>query len=115
MAWDTAGPRKETGHRPRTQGLRRVDSDGVEPADGKLGVLMVGLGAVSSTVIAGVEHIRRGSGEPVGSLTQMATIRLGRRTDSRAPFIKEFVPLAELDDLVFGAWTRSRTTRTRLR
>ncbi|MDE2837765.1 MAG: inositol-3-phosphate synthase [Chloroflexota bacterium] len=78
--------------------------DGVEPADGKLGVLMVGLGAVSSTVIAGVEHIRRGSGEPVGSLTQMATIRLGRRTDSRAPLIKEFVPLAELDQLVFGAW-----------
>ena len=79
-------------------------SNGVEPADGKLGVLMVGLGAVSSTVIAGVEHIRRGSGEPVGSLTQMATIRLGRRTDSRAPFIKEFVPLAELGQLVFGAW-----------
>ncbi len=79
-------------------------SSGVEPADGKLGVLMVGLGAVSSTVIAGVEHIRRGSGEPVGSLTQMATIRLGRRTDSRAPFIKEFVPLAELDQLAFGAW-----------
>ena len=79
-------------------------ANGVEPADGKLGVLMVGLGAVSSTVIAGVEHIRRGSGEPVGSLTQMATIRLGRRTDSRAPYIKEFVPLAELDDLVFGAW-----------
>ena len=79
-------------------------ASGVEPADGKLGVLMVGLGAVSSTVIAGVEHIRRGSGEPVGSLTQMATIRLGRRTDSRAPLIKEFVPLAELDQLVFGAW-----------
>ena len=79
-------------------------ANGVEPADGKLGVLMVGLGAVSSTVIAGVEHIRRGSGEPVGSLTQMATIRLGRRTDSRAPFIKEFVPLAELDQLAFGAW-----------
>ena len=79
-------------------------TNGVAPADGKLGVLMVGLGAVSSTVIAGVEHIRRGSGEPVGSLTQMATIRLGRRTDSRAPLIKEFVPLAELDQLVFGAW-----------
>ena len=76
----------------------------VAPAEGRLGVLLVGLGAVSSTVIAGVEHIRRGSGEPVGSLTQMATIRLGRRTDSRAPLIKEFVPLAELDQLVFGAW-----------
>ena len=79
-------------------------ANGVEPAGGRLGVLLVGLGAVSSTVIAGVEHIRRGSGEPVGSLTQMATIRLGRRTDSRAPLIKEFVPLAELDQLVFGAW-----------
>ena len=78
--------------------------NGVGPADGKLGVLMVGLGAVSSTLIAGVEHIRRGSGEPVGSLTQMSTIRLGRRTDSRAPLVKEFVPLAELDQLVFGAW-----------
>ena len=78
--------------------------NGVEPAEGRLGVLLVGLGAVSSTVIAGIEHIRRGSGEPVGSLTQMATIRLGRRTDSRAPLIKEFVPLAELDQLVFGAW-----------
>ena len=79
-------------------------ANGLEPADGRLGVLLVGLGAVSSTVIAGVEHVRRGSGEPVGSLTQMATIRLGKRTESRAPFIREFVPLAELDQLVFGAW-----------
>jgi myo-inositol-1-phosphate synthase len=76
----------------------------IEPAAGKLGVLMVGLGAVASTVIAGVELIRRGQAEPVGSLTQMGTIRLGRRTENRAPLIRDFVPLAELDQLVFGAW-----------
>ncbi|HEV8122645.1 MAG TPA: inositol-3-phosphate synthase [Gemmatimonadales bacterium] len=76
----------------------------VEPAKGKLGVLCVGLGAVASTFIAGVELTRRGLGKPVGSLTQMGTIRLGKRTESRSPFIKDFVPLAGLDDLVFGAW-----------
>ena len=79
-------------------------SPSIEPAEGKLGVLLVGLGAVSSTFIAGVEHIRRGMGQPVGSITQMATIRLGKRSDSRTPFIRDFVPLATLDDLVFGAW-----------
>jgi myo-inositol-1-phosphate synthase len=76
----------------------------VKPAKGKLGVLCVGLGAVASTFIAGVELARRGKGKPVGSLTQLGTIRLGKRTDARSPFIKDFVPLATLDDLVFGAW-----------
>ena len=76
----------------------------VAPAQGKLGVLTVGLGAVASTFMAGVENIRRGNATPIGSLTQMGTIRLGRRTEGRAPLIKEFVPLAELGDLVFGAW-----------
>jgi myo-inositol-1-phosphate synthase len=76
----------------------------VKPANGKLGVLCVGLGAVASTFIAGVELARRGKGKPVGSLTQMGTIRLGKRTDARAPLIKDFVPLASLEDLVFGAW-----------
>ena len=76
----------------------------IEPADGKLGVLLVGLGAVSSTFIAGVEHIRRGTGLPVGSITQMATIRLGKRSDKQTPLIRDFVPLAGLDQLVFGAW-----------
>ena len=66
----------------------------IEPADGKLGVLLVGLGAVSSTFIAGVEHIRRGTGQPVGSITQMATIRLGKRSDPQTPLIRDFVPLA---------------------
>jgi myo-inositol-1-phosphate synthase len=76
----------------------------VKPAKGKLGVLCVGLGAVASTFIAGVELARRGKGRPVGSLTQLGTIRLGKRTEARAPFIKDFVPLATLDDIVFGAW-----------
>jgi len=76
----------------------------IEPADGRLGVLIVGLGAVSSTFIAGVEHVRRGTGKPFGSVTQMATIRLGKRTEKRTPLIRDFVPLASLDQLVFGAW-----------
>src|SRR6266487_1079651 len=75
----------------------------VEPK-GKLGVLLVGLGAVSTTFIAGVEAIKKGIAEPIGSLTQMATIRLGKRTENRVPLIKDFVPLAKLEDLVFGAW-----------
>src|ERR687884_1177220 len=76
----------------------------IRPAEGKLGVLLVGLGAVSTTFIAGVEAIKKGLAEPIGSLTQMGTIRLGRRTDNRVPFIKDFVPLADLNDMVFGAW-----------
>jgi myo-inositol-1-phosphate synthase len=76
----------------------------IAPARGKLGVLLVGLGAVSTTFIAGVEAIKRGLAEPIGSLTQMGTIRLGKRTDNRVPKINEFVPLASLEDLVFGAW-----------
>ncbi len=76
----------------------------VAPATGKLGVLIVGLGAVSTTFIAGVEHARRGTARPIGSVTQMGTIRLGKRTESRTPLVKEFVPLSELDQLVFGAW-----------
>jgi myo-inositol-1-phosphate synthase len=76
----------------------------VAPAKGKLGVLCVGLGAVASTFIAGVENVRRGRARPIGSLTQMGTIRLGKRTEKRSPLIKEFVPLADLKDLVFGAW-----------
>ena len=76
----------------------------IAPAQGKLGVLLVGLGAVATTFIAGVETVRRGNGLPIGSLTQMGTIRLGKRTDRRAPKIREFVPLADLKDLVFAAW-----------
>ena len=79
-------------------------SQEIEAADGKLGVLIPGMGAVATTFIAGVEAIKAGLGEPFGSLTQMGTIRLGKRTENRSPLIKEFVPLAGLDDLVFGGW-----------
>jgi myo-inositol-1-phosphate synthase len=72
--------------------------------EGKLGVLLVGLGAVSTTTIAGTIAVRRGLAQPIGSLTQMGTIRLGKRTEGRAPAIKAFVPLASLDDIVFGGW-----------
>jgi myo-inositol-1-phosphate synthase len=76
----------------------------IAPAEGKLGILLVGLGAVSTTLVAGVEAIKRGISQPIGSLTQMGTIRLGKRTDNNVPKIKDFVPLASLDDVVFGAW-----------
>jgi myo-inositol-1-phosphate synthase len=76
----------------------------IAPARGKLGVLLVGLGAVATTTIAGVFAIRKGLSLPIGSLTQMGTIRLGKRTEARAPKINEFVPLASLDDIVFGGW-----------
>jgi myo-inositol-1-phosphate synthase len=76
----------------------------IAPANGKLGILLVGLGAVSTTFVAGVEAIRKGTSNPIGSLTQMGTIRLGKRTENRCPKIKDFVPLANLDDIVFGAW-----------
>ena len=76
----------------------------IRPAKGKLGVLLPGFGAVATTFVAGVEAVRRGLAEPIGSLTQMNTIRLGKRTDGRTPLIKDFVPLAGLEDLVFGSW-----------
>jgi len=76
----------------------------IEKADGKLGIMLVGLGAVSTTTIAGVLAIRRGLAKPIGSLTQMGTIRLGKRTEANSPRIKDFVPLASLDDIVFGGW-----------
>jgi len=71
---------------------------------GKLGILTPGLGAVATTFIAGVEAVRKGISLPIGSLTQMGTIRLGKRTENRVPKIKDFIPLTELDDIVFGAW-----------
>jgi myo-inositol-1-phosphate synthase len=76
----------------------------IKARDGRLGVLLPGLGAVATTFVAGVEAIRRGLAEPIGSLTQMNTIRLGKRTEGRSPLIKDFIELAELDQLVFGAW-----------
>ena len=75
----------------------------VAPAQGKLGVLLVGLGAVSTTTIAGVAAIRKGLAQPIGSLTQMGTIRLGKRSDGRSPKIKDFVDLVELASRVIRA------------
>jgi len=79
----------------------RVD---VKPATGKLGILLPGMGAVATTFIAGVHAIRRGIGRPIGSVTQLGHIRLGKRTDNNSPAIKDYVSLAELDDIVFGGW-----------
>ncbi len=76
----------------------------IAPATGKLGVLLPGMGAVATTFIAGVEAARRGLARPIGSVTQMGTVRLGKRTDGRSPMIKDFVPLADLSDLEFGGW-----------
>jgi len=76
----------------------------IAPAKGKLGILTPGMGAVSTTFMAGVELVRRGQAMPVGSLTQLGAIRLGKRTEGRSPLIKDFVPLAGLDDIVFGGW-----------
>ena len=84
--------------RSRTAAMR------IEPAKGKLGVMVVGMGAVATTMIAGVEAVRRGLAKPIGSLTQMGTIRLGKRTDNNSPLIKDFVPLANLKDIVFTGW-----------
>src|SRR3954451_17466183 len=76
----------------------------IAPARGRLGVLLVALGAVSTTTIAGVVAIRKGLAKPIGSLTQMGTIRLGKRTEGRSPKISDVVPLAKLNDIVFGGW-----------
>jgi len=76
----------------------------VKPASGKLGILLPGMGAVATTFIAGVLAVRRGLAKPIGSLTQMGTIRLGKRTEGRTPRINDYVSIAQLDDLVFGGW-----------
>ena len=76
----------------------------IAPAKGKLGILLVGLGAVSTTTIAGVLAVRKGLANPIGSLTQMGTMRLGKRTEGRSPKIKDTVPLVDLDNVVFGGW-----------
>src|SRR3974390_1009470 len=76
----------------------------VAPAKGKLGIMIPGMGAVATTFVAGVEAVRKGISSPIGSVTQMGTVRLGKRTDGRSPNVKDFVPLAELNDLVFTGW-----------
>ncbi|MDP9268177.1 MAG: inositol-3-phosphate synthase [Acidobacteriota bacterium] len=77
---------------------------GIAPAKGKLGVMIPGMGAVATTFVAGVEAVRRGYAKPIGSLTQMGTIRLGKRTEGHSPLINKFVPLTQLDNLVFTGW-----------
>jgi myo-inositol-1-phosphate synthase len=86
------------------QGGQTAGASKIAPATGKLGVMVVGLGAVATTFIAGVEAVRRGLAKPIGSLTQMGTIRLGKRTDNNTPRVKDFVPLADLKDIVFTGW-----------
>ncbi len=83
---------------------KEANNGTLEPAKGKLGVMIPGMGAVATTFVAGVEAIRKGLAKPIGSLTQMGTVRLGKRTEGRSPKVKEFVPLAGLDDLVFTGW-----------
>jgi len=88
-----------------TQGAAANEAaSSIKPATGKLGIMIPGMGAVATTLIAGVEAIRRGLAKPIGSTSQMATIRLGKRTEGRSPLIKDFVPIAKLDDLVFTGW-----------
>jgi len=84
--------------------LSTKDNVRIAPAEGKLGVLVPGIGAVGTTFMAGVEAVKQGLGQPIGSLTQLATIRLGKRTDGRSPMIKDFVPLSPIQNLVFGGW-----------
>jgi len=79
-------------------------TENIQPHQGKLGILIPGLGAVATTLIAGVEAVKKGLGQPIGSLTQIGNIRLGKRTENRNPLIRDFVPLAPLEDLVFGGW-----------
>ena len=83
--------------------IRKGGSE-IQPAKGKLGIMIPGMGAVATTFVAGVEAVRKGFARPIGSLTQMGTIRLGKRTDNNSPAIKNFVPLAKLSDLVFTGW-----------
>jgi myo-inositol-1-phosphate synthase len=84
--------------------LSTKENTTIAPADGKLGILIPGIGAVSTTFMAGVEAVKRGLGQPIGSLTQLGTVRLGKRTEGRTPRIQDFVPLAKIQDLVFGGW-----------
>jgi len=84
--------------------LPNQDSVQIAPAEGRLGVLVPGMGAVTTTFIAGLEAIKRGLGKPIGSLTQLGTVRLGKRTEGRSPAIRDFVPLAKMEDLEIACW-----------
>src|SRR5713101_5955198 len=97
-------PRNAQSKNAKTETESKYHSSEIQAPKGKLGVMLPGMGAVATTFVAGVEAIRKGLAAPIGSLTQMGTVRLGKRTESRAPQVKEFVPLAGLDDLVFTGW-----------
>src|SRR5207248_7381165 len=88
--------------RPRRRDIMGPKPNEIRPAEGKLGVLLPGMGAVATTFVGGVMAIKKGLAKPIGSLTQMGTIRLGKRTDNRSPMVKDFVPLANLDQLEFA-------------
>src|SRR5690348_11192193 len=89
---------------PRMAKEKKTASDKIAPAKGKLGIMIPGMGAVATTFVAGVEAVRKGHAKPIGSMTQMGTVRLGKRTEGRTPKVKEFVPLTGLNDLVFTGW-----------
>src|SRR5580698_688688 len=89
---------------PTSSSQASADSSPIQPANGKLGIMIPGMGSVATTLVAGVLAIRKGIAKPIGSLTQMGTVRLGKRTEGRSPRITDVVPLAGLDDLVFGGW-----------
>src|SRR5690242_11541705 len=95
---------KHASQKTTAEAESKPQGDRIEAAKGKLGVMIPGMGAVATTFVAGVEAIRKGLAKPIGSLTQMGTIRLGKRTDALSPKIKEFIPLATLNDLVFTGW-----------
>jgi myo-inositol-1-phosphate synthase len=97
-------PMRQHAETSKNQKSSPETSADIQPAKGKLGIMIPGMGAVATTFVAGVEAVRKGFAKPIGSLTQMGTIRLGKRTDARSPKIKEFLPLAGLKDLVFTGW-----------
>src|SRR5438445_13806360 len=97
-------PKMATRHKTVKTESKRKDGSEIQAPKGKLGVMITGMGAVAATLVAGVEAVRKGFASPIRSLTQMGTIRLGRRTEGRAPKVNEFVPLAGLNDLVFAGW-----------
>jgi myo-inositol-1-phosphate synthase len=84
--------------------MSTVKKPGIKSKEGKLGILLPGMGAVATTFISGVLAAKKGLGQPFGSLTQMGTLRLGKRTEKRNPLIKDFIPLADVDQLIFGGW-----------
>ena len=87
-----------------TNGSAAPQAADIKPATGKLGIMIPGMGAVATTLIAGVEAVRRGFAKPIGSMSQMGTIRLGKRTDDNTPLIKDWAPIADLNDIVFTGW-----------